>query len=524
MPTEENVEGQTRLHSYKNRGKSCDEMRRRRNEVSVELRKARKDDQLLKRRNIDIDEITTSPLQENQSNNTPTVMSMEMIMDGMQSSQEDMQLKATAAARKTLSRERNPPIDEMIKMGLVPRCIDFLSNFHNPDLQFEAAWALTNVASGTSEQTNAVIKGGGVPKFVALLASPYSHVAEQAVWGLGNIAGDGPAARDLVLSYNAVNSLLSLINPNTPLPFLRNIVWALSNLCRNKNPPPSFESVKPCLAAFSKLLHYTDNDVLADTCWALSYLTDGSNDKIQAVVDTGVVPKLVELLANSEVKVLTPALRAVGNIVTGNDLQTDSIIQGGGLGQLALLLQHPRPNIVKEAAWTVSNITAGNVDQIQEVINNGLLPPLIRVLQTGDYKSQKEAAWAVTNYTSGGSVEQIATLVQLGVLPHICNLLDSKDWKTVNVALDGISNILAAAEKMGEVTGVATYIEECGGLDKLELLQTHENEQIYQKVVQIIDTYFSGDEDDPNVAPTTTSEGAIEFNARQNVPQGGFSF
>ncbi|KAG8262253.1 Importin subunit alpha-1 [Homalodisca vitripennis] len=173
-------------------------------------------------------------------------------------------------------------------------------------------------------------------------------------------------------------------------------------------------------------------------------------------------------------------------------LQTDSIIQGGGLGQLALLLQHPRPNIVKEAAWTVSNITAGNVDQIQEVINNGLLPPLIRVLQTGDYKSQKEAAWAVTNYTSGGSVEQIATLVQLGVLPHICNLLDSKDWKTVNVALDGISNILAAAEKMGEVTGVATYIEECGGLDKLELLQTHENEQIYQKVVQIIDTYFSG--------------------------------
>ncbi|KAE8604056.1 hypothetical protein XENTR_v10014559 [Xenopus tropicalis] len=367
-----------RLKNFKNKGRDLESMRRQRNEVVVELRKNKRDEHLLKRRNVPHEDICEDSDVDADFRVQNT--SLEAIVQNASSDHQGIQLSAVQAARKLLSSDRNPPIDDLIKSGILPILVHCLERDDNPSLQFEAAWALTNIASGTSEQTQAVVQSNAVPLFLRLLHSPHQNVCEQAVWALGNIIGDGPQCRDYVISLGVVKPLLSFINPSIPITFLRNVTWVMVNLCRHKDPPPPMETIQEILPALCVLIHHTDVNILVDTVWALSYLTDAGNEQIQMVIDSGIVTNLVPLLSNPEVKVQTAALRAVGNIVTGTDEQTQVVLNCDALLHFPALLTHAKEKINKEAVWFLSNITAGNQQQVQAVIDANLVPMIIHLL------------------------------------------------------------------------------------------------------------------------------------------------
>uniref|UniRef100_A0A0K8SGD0 Importin subunit alpha n=1 Tax=Lygus hesperus TaxID=30085 RepID=A0A0K8SGD0_LYGHE len=471
---------------------------------------------LLKRRNVP----TVDSTDDDEDKKLEAINLQQLVVDAG-SMNPEVQLQAVQTARKLLSSDRNPPINDLISSGILPILVSCLEKSDTPTLQFEAAWALTNIASGTSLQTQAVVGAGAVPLFLQLLFSEHQTVCEQAVWALGNIIGDGPSLRDYVINLGVVAPLLAFIKPETPISFLRNVTWVIVNLCRNKEPPPPIKTIQDLLPALNILIHHNDINILVDTVWAISYLTDGGNDQIQMVIDSGVVPRLIPLLSHKEVKVQTAALRAVGNIVTGTDEQTQIVLDCDALSHFPALLSHPKEKLCKEAVWFLSNITAGNQPQVQAVINAGLLPKIINNLYKGEFQTKREAAWAISNLTISGNREQVMTLIQEGVIPPFCALLDCKDNQVIQVVLDGLNNMLKMAGP--QVEHIANAIEECGGLDRIEGLQNHENVDIYKLAYDIIEQYFSEDDDDVNVAPTTT-DGGFQFDPSTSIPSEGYKF
>ena len=162
----------------------------------------------------------------------PELSTLPSLVAGAMSDDPKRHLDSTTDLRKLLSIQGNPPIQAVIEVGVVPRLVEFLQDDSNPSLQFEAAWALTNIASGTSEQTKVVIDEGATPIFCRLLKSVNDDVREQAVWALGNIAGDSTTHRDHILQEQAMAPLLHVLSENSKQSMLRSATWTLSNICQ----------------------------------------------------------------------------------------------------------------------------------------------------------------------------------------------------------------------------------------------------------------------------------------------------
>jgi len=512
------------------KGIDSDSSRRRRENVSINIRKNKKEQGLAKRRNIQLNNFVQA---ENSASTTVDLDSrldeMPTLVAGVNAACPKLNLAATRGIRKLLSAEQDPPVMQVIEAGVLPRLVQLLGA---PDttVQFEAAWALTNVAS--TEHTEVVVQYGAVPPLALLLENVNADVREQAAWCLGNIAGDSPSLRDAVLSTGALNSLLkNIFVAATPdkdgsyapgsKSMLRNATWALSNFCRGK-PQPELSLVAAAIPVLVRLLSNPDKEVLMDACWALSYLSDGNDERIGAVVHTNAVPSLVALLRHDSSSVITPALRTVGNIVSGSDTQTQTVIDQGGLQALLPLLDNPKKTIRKETCWALSNIAAGNKNQISILCHApSVLSRVMGQLANGEWDVKKEAAWVVSNVATGGSFQDVQLLINAGCIAPLCDLLEVADAKIVLVGLDAIEAILKHGGE-GENNEYANMVDEAGGLDKIENLQEHENEDIYHKSIHLIEQYFGSEEEEEceNMAPAVSADAkTFDFGGNFGAPQ-----
>ena len=89
-------------------------------------------------------------------------------------------------------------------------------------------------------------------------------------------------------------------------------------------------------------------------------------------------------------------------------------------------------------------------------------------------------------------------MVNRGIISAIGQVLTGRDPRSLVVALEGLNFILKCGQEHlvnGENPFVAKA-EECGIVDHIEQLQMVENQKVYEKSINILETYFELEQQD----------------------------
>jgi len=429
--------------------------------------------------------------------------------------------------RLLLSMEREPPILRIARSGVVPKIINFMysdkqsnknnKNKHNQQsknknrnanqeadikkkIQFEAAWMITNICAGATQYVTAMVQQGAIKAFVDLLRNAdSSEMADQAVWGLGNIIGEGRKFKDQILSSGVINDFVAIIDDyaNVKDAILGNCLWALSNffrcnmnfelnqisslingICRLLKETKDEKQISEALRCFNfmslqsdkicnylakagavniamKFLHQEtakyEVALQAGADQTKLHRNDDDDDNKKTAENAKVTQariansaKMAQLKMNSAV--YRPALRMIGNLLSGDDFVTQTVLEAGYMEVIYPFLTHFTACTRKEMMWSLSNIMAGSHQQIEMLLSREkLFEAIINSARSDVHVVQKEACFCICNALVDCVAAQKKKMVEYGCIEALVGILKNPELSqnATTLVLEGLEAFLA---------------------------------------------------------------------------------
>ena len=456
--------------------------------------KKRLNKKIVSEKNLSLDNVLKIPKEAyNQLKNEEiSIKDFSKIINLFHSQNIDDKFKGLIGIRKLLSLESNPPIQEIIELNIVQELISLLdSNLY--EFKYEATYCLCNIASGTSDQANSIIIYGGIPKIWNLLDCQIEEIKTQTIWLVSNLVGDSTKIRDALIENKILDKILTILASTNNENYINMSTWCISNFFRVKPTPKKDICAKIFKVIVRAVLIDTkkDEEFIEDACFFFSVVSHKYKEFNEEIIDTGLLPKIIQNLDIKKRSIVLASLRIIGNIAcTDNANQTQKLIDLGVLNKLKYTLFNESVNIRKESAFILSNICAGTQKQIEAVIEQNFLQILYKIYNNDNPKVKKEAIIAIANMTLVEDEKFMKKNFDDNILMITLELLKNEDAYYIIVGLEILVNIFVFGEKKGMKKEIQNECEKNGIMDVLEKLQMHDNQTVYEKTLQILEKYF----------------------------------
>ena len=362
--------------------------------------------------------------------------------------------------------------------------LEYCGDADEPERTKETLWVFTNLAV-SSEGCTVLLERGVTEKLCCVLRPGQpDDIVENALWALGNIAGENRAAVESLIERGVFAHVCRYLTEVFEGTFQVRVAvhkvlsWTISNFLRVK-PPLPFRMAMPilpqlfhALRSFASLQNLSE--ALTDTLWSISYVfreeSEGVIFDYLFANNNEIFLLMLAQLHGSRMN-RAPALRLVGNVAALDGGTSTRVFTAPALQHLQRLAATIAPTdngAIKELFWTLSNLLAEGPTIVSRVLESNVLqtliprvspPPCNGVVKSIVWSNASEMSWVLYNVMTesrendGGRATAALALLDSGALHYCAQTLTAASLLSSPPPSGLLNRLLRAVRLMIEVGG-----------------------------------------------------------------------
>ena len=518
-----------------------------REEYSLSLRKKKMNNYLMKRREENLEVSQTKKLKKNPYEIIPEKLeisdeirnkkynSTSSFSDGMYNLLESKNINEIKFAiyhirNQTLRSEF--PIDDMYKKNIVDKLMFTLfNNINEYDIVYEITWALINFCLRINNDNLMIFLTNNpcIQIYIMIFDLKDKSLTENVLWLISNIIiGSDSASENLFFSPIPRNYLLQFVE-NTEISnqitkicirifsslsqFISTIyrfiqIEGLENQLFKKHSDVNVNNIQENIIyleehltnIFLKFVNFNDIEIINDSLFGLSNLSNSSNLKIHDLIySSGLIGKIILNQINSSEIISHKILELIGNFLSNYTGIIEPIIQNQMISYIfEFIKSNNNSDIKRDSFWIISNLLCIPNINIINVLNSGIIPFVIDAIQNSENKVGIEGLFIINDIIFNENYTE--TVINFIKNYEIIKLLISviqkyyEEPEALKLILKICLHLFEIGNKYSNLfDGKNIFLEEFqrnGGNLYIEKLQNYNDKIIYNFVENIIRVYF----------------------------------